>query len=89
MVMRPLAAKRRRLGDRCKGSQAIDSQSKVNAGWAEIDPLDHRLDDAGLLRREQLGPEGLEFNEGTADVIFADGLVGLLGRAPGLDDDLG
>jgi hypothetical protein len=40
-----------------KGGQAIDPQSKVNAGETEIHSLDQQLDNAGLLSGERAKPE--------------------------------
>ena len=40
--------------------QSLGPQPDVDAVWADIDPLDQQLDDAGLLGREQLVPERVE-----------------------------
>jgi hypothetical protein len=72
-----------------KGAQPVDAQAEVDAGGAEINPLDQQLNNAGLLRWEKLRPERFEFNQGAADVILSDARVGFPGGPPGLDDDLG
>jgi hypothetical protein len=62
--MRPHSARRRRPEIVAKGGQPVDAQAEVDAGGAEINPLDQELNNAGLLRWEKLRPERFEFNQG-------------------------
>ncbi|WP_287179231.1 hypothetical protein, partial [Mesorhizobium sp.] len=60
-----------------------------NALDGDIHPLDQKLDDAGLLGREELIPEWIQLNEGFTDLGFSDVGIVLSRGHPGLYDHLG
>ena len=55
---------------------------------ADIHALDQKLDDAGLLGREQFVPQRIEFHQGVPDFALGDAAVLFPARFPGGDDDL-
>ena len=72
-----------------KAGHALGPQPDGDAVDADIDPLDQKLDNAGLLGRKEFVPEWIQLDEGGSDFRFADAAVVCSRGRPGFHDHLG
>ena len=68
--------------------EPIHPQPQIEALRADVDALDQKLDDAGLLRREHLAPERVEVQQGLPNLLLAQAIHLRLRHPPGADHDL-
>ncbi|RWB06376.1 hypothetical protein [Mesorhizobium sp.] len=82
-MLRLLSQLRREAG------HAFRAKPDGNALDGDIHPLDQKLDDAGLLGREELIPEWIQLDEGFTDLGFSDAGIVLSHGHPGVYDRFG